>query len=319
MLDPQAKALLDLIESLGIDPMNEMTVPQARESYRERRHATQPDAPEVASTQDHLVAVEPAGATIKVRSYKPKGSRASQASADAAPALLYLHGGGWTIGDLETHDTLCRMLSNESGCHVFSVDYRMGPEHKFPVAVEDTIAAWLWLHENARELGLDPTRLAVGGDSAGGNLAAVLSLHARDSHCPAPCFQLLIYPAVDQRAAHDSHQRNGDGYLLTRDLMAWFRRQYHASDVEYLDWRASPLLATSHQSLPPALVLTAGYDPLVDEGQAYAAVLKAAGVSVEQVDFEGQIHGFITMGRMIDQANEAVTRCAQALRQAVLS
>lgn len=318
MLDAQAKALLDLIESLGMDPMNEMSVLQARESYRERRHATQPDAPEVASVVEHSVAVAPAGSSIAVRSYKPKPMRGSKSSAaEPAPALLYLHGGGWTIGDLDTHDTLCRALCNESGCQVFAVDYRMGPEHKFPVAVEDTLAAWQWLHDSAVHLGIDTDRLAIGGDSAGGNLAAVLALCARDGHCPIPRFQLLIYPAVDQRAQHDSHERNGEAYLLTRDLMDWFRSQYHNSETEYLDWRASPLLAKSHESLPPALILTAGYDPLVDEGQAYAATLEAAGVAVEQVVYEGQIHGFITMGRMIEQANEAVTKCAQALRQAL--
>lgn len=318
MLDAQAKALLELIDSLGMDPMNEMLVVQARESYRERRHATQPDSPDVASVEEHKVPVAPAGASIAVRSYKPKPSRGSKSAAnEPAPALLYLHGGGWTIGDLDTHDTLCRTLCNESGCQVFAVDYRMGPEHKFPVAVEDSLAAWQWLHDNATRLGVDADRIAVGGDSAGGNLAAVLALCARDGKCPMPRFQLLIYPAVDQRAQHDSHERNGEGYLLTRDLMAWFRDQYHASETEYLDWRASPLLAESHQSVPPALILTAGYDPLVDEGLAYGASLEAAGVKVEMVTFEGQIHGFITMGRMIKQANDAVTKCAQALRQAL--
>lgn len=319
MLDAQARALLELIDSLGMDPMNEMTVADARNGYRERRHATQPDAPEVAAVQEHVVPVPPSGSSIGVRSFKPKTSRASRSSAGQAalPALLYLHGGGWTIGDLDTHDTLCRMLCNESGCQVFSVDYRMGPEHKFPVAVEDSLAAWQWLHDNAQHLGVDPGRIAVGGDSAGGNLAAVLCLCARDGLWPQPRFQLLIYPAVDQRARHDSHDRNGNGYLLTRELMTWFRKQYHNNEAEYLDWRASPLLAQTHQSLPPALVLTAGFDPLVDEGQAYGQALRAAGVAVEMVSYPGQIHGFITMGRMIDQANEAVSKCAQALRQAM--
>jgi len=321
MLDAQAKAMLELIDSLGMAPMHQMTVAEARKGYRERRHATQPDAPEVADVQEHSVPVKPAGTSIRVRSFKPKTARGSDASADRAlqPALLYFHGGGWTIGDLDTHDTLCRMLCNESGCRVYSVDYRMGPEHKFPVAVEDAIAAWQWLHDNAQRLGVDQERMAVGGDSAGGNLAAVLCLSARDGYCPPPCFQLLIYPAVDQRAGHDSHERNGDGYLLTRDLMTWFRAQYHGSEAEYLDWRASPLLADSHQSLPPAVVLTAGYDPLVDEGKAYGQALRAAGVAVEMLSYPGQIHGFITMGRMIDQANDAVSKCAEALKQAVFA
>ena len=193
----------------------------------------------------------------------------------------------------------------------------MGPEHKFPVAVEDAAAAAQWLFDHAQAFGVDPARIAVGGDSAGGNLAAVLALLRRDQGLPNFALQLLIYPAVDQRAGQDSHQRNGTGYLLTRDLMDWFRDQYHSDPAEYLDWRASPLLAQRHDDLPAAFVLTAEYDPLVDEGQAYAQVLEGAGVAVEHVCFEGQIHGFITMGKVIDDANRAVSLCAQKLQAAL--
>lgn len=311
MLNPQARALLDLIASLGMPPMNTLPVAEARAQYRDRRYATQPAPPEVASVSDHRV--PSADATIAVRAYRPMGSDPAQ----ALPVLVYYHGGGWTIGDLDTHDTLCRTLANASGCAVVSVDYRMGPEHRFPAAVDDAMASLRWVVAQALMLGIDPSRVAVGGDSAGGNLAAVVSLLARDRGGPSVKFQLLIYPATDQRANSESHRRNGEGYLLTSDMMTWFRSQYHAGADEFLDWRASPLLAESHANLPPALVLTAGYDPLVDEGQAYARALAQAGVPVESVCYEGQIHGFITMGKVIDEANEAVARCATALSTAL--
>ena len=200
---------------------------------------------------------------------------------------------------------------------VFSVDYRMGPEHKFPAAVDDTMDALGWLVANAASLRVDASRLAVGGDSAGGNLAAVAALCARDAGAPDLRLQLLIYPATDQRGGHDSHRRNGDGYLLTRATMDWFRDQYHGDPTEYMDWRASPLLASDFSGLAPAFVLTAGYDPLVDEGIEYADKLRQAGVDVQAICYDAQIHGFITMGRVIDQADEAVASCAQALRRAL--
>lgn len=305
MLNPQARALLDYIEQAKVPPMNTLPVADARAVYRDRRGATQPVPPKIGAVQDYSVG------SFTVRGYRP----IQAADADVLPALLFLHGGGWVIGDLDTHDTLCRSLSNESGCAVYAVDYRMGPEHRFPAAVQDTTIAMNWLHENATDLHVDATRLAIGGDSAGGNLAAVGALIARDAG-PSFQFQLLIYPATDQRAGHDSHQRNGTGYMLTNDLMTWFRNHYlDASD--HADWRASPLLASNHADLPPAFVLTAGYDPLVDEGKAYADALQSAGVEVSYQCFDEQIHGFITMGKVIDQANEAVSACANALSAAL--
>lgn len=307
MLNVQARALLDKLLELGAPATHELPVEQARAVYRDRRGVTQPEPQPVAEVRDHRQE------NWSARSYRPMGSAAD----DILPALLYLHGGGWTIGDLDTHDTLCRALCNESGVAVFSIDYRMGPEHKFPAAVDDTMGALSWLVNQAAELKIDPSRVAVGGDSAGGNLAAVAALIARDRGTPNIRFQLLIYPATDQRGIHDSHVRNGDGLLLTRATLDWFRDQYHSDPSEYLDWRASPLLAGSHAGVAPALVLTAGYDPLVDEGRTYAQKLEQAGVSVQSVNYESQIHGFITMGRIIDEANEAVTVCAQALRRAL--
>jgi len=245
--------------------------------------------------------------------YRPLGSDA----AAALPVLVYFHGGGWTIGDLDTHDTLCRELANGAGCAVVAVDYRMGPEHRFPAAVDDSIAATRWVHAHAGALALDPTRLAVGGDSAGGNLAAVVAIAARDAGDLPIAHQLLIYPATDQHRTAPSHTTNGQGYLLTTDTMDYFTSHYIADPAQYADWRASPLLHADLARLPPALVLTAGYDPLRDEGAAYAERLTAAGNRATYVCFERQIHGFILMGKVLDEANTAVALCAAELKRAL--
>jgi acetyl esterase len=311
MLHPQARALLRLIEEKGVPPTHTLAVAQARALYRDRRTFTQPEPPTVASVRD-LEARGPAG-PIPLRSYRPAGSNADT----VLPVLVYYHGGGWVIGDLDTHDTLCRQLANLSGCAVIAVDYRMGPEHRFPAAVDDSIAATRWVRANAGALKVDPERLAVGGDSAGGNLAAVVALEARDSGDLPIAFQLLIYPATDQRRGAPSHTSNGEGYLLTRDTISWFHDHYIADAAQDLDWRASPLLHADHARLPPAFVLTAGYDPLRDEGLQYAQKLSEAGNRAALVNFERQIHGFILMGRVIDEANVAVQLCAAQLKQAL--
>jgi len=233
------------------------------------------------------------------------------------PALVYYHGGGWTIGDLDTHDVLCRQLCNGSGAIVVSVDYRMGPENPFPAAVDDCLAATRWVRHAASELGVDPTRLAVGGDSAGANLAAVVAILARDAGDLPIAYQLLIYPATDMRRQHASHTTNGRGYMLTTETISYYHDHYIADAAHDLDWRASPLLHADLARLPPALVLTAGFDPLRDEGLAYADRLVAAGNRASYVCYERQIHGFITMGRIIDEANSAVTLCAAELARAL--
>ena len=311
MLHPQARALLRLIEEKGVPPTHTLAPVEARAFYRERRTFTQPDPPQVGSVRD-LQAPGPAG-PIPLRSYRPAG-----APADAVlPVLVYYHGGGWVIGDLDTHDVLCRQLCNLSGCAVVAVDYRMGPEHRFPAAVDDALAATRWVRSQARELKLDPARLAVGGDSAGGNLAAVVALAARDTGDLPIAFQLLVYPATDQRRGWPSHAANGQGYLLTQENMDYFHDHYIPDPAQDLDWRASPLLHENHAKLPPAFVLTAGYDPLRDEGLQYAHKLSEAGNRATLVNFERQIHGFITMGRVIDEANVAVQLCAAQLKQAL--
>ena len=311
MLHPQTRALLDLIEQRNIPPIHTLSVPDARTTYRDRGALTQPAPPDVAQCRD-LQASGPHGA-IPLRAYRPLGSSAS----DNLPALVYFHGGGWTIGDLDTHDTLCRELANGAGCAVVSVDYRMGPEHRFPTAVDDCIAATRWVRDHAAALQIDVQRLAVGGDSAGGNLATVVAIAARDSGDLPIAFQLLIYPATDQHRSAPSHAQNGQGYLLTSDTMDYFTSHYIADPAAYADWRASPLLHDNLANLPPALVLTAGFDPLRDEGKAYAERLTAAGSRASHVCFERQIHGFILMGKVLDEANTAVALCAAELRRVI--
>jgi acetyl esterase len=307
MLDPQARALIDLMLERGVPPTHTLTPAQARSFYRDRRTFTQPDPPAMAEVRE-LRAGE-----VPLRLVRPAGTQAAQ----VLPVLVYFHGGGWTIGDLDTHDVLCRQLAQAAGAAVVSVDYRLGPEHRFPAAVDDCLAATRWVRAQAAALGVDASRLAVGGDSAGGNLAAVVCLALREAGEPLPAFQLLIYPATDMRAVAPSHASNGQGYLLTRDSIAYYTGHYLGEDLALRsDWRASPLLAFDHRGLPPALVLTAGFDPLRDEGLQYADALSAAGVPAQYLCFERQIHGFITMGRVLDEANLAVQVCAAALRRA---
>ncbi len=311
MMHPQTRALLDLIEQANLPPTHTLSPEEARRMYRERRHFTQPAPPEVAQLRD--LEIDGPHGPVPIRLVRPQG-----APADAVlPVLVYYHGGGWTIGDLDTHDTLCRELANGAGCAVVSVDYRMGPEHRFPAAVDDCIAATYWVARNADALGVDASRMAVGGDSAGGNLAAVVAIAARDAADLPIAMQLLIYPATDQRRISASYQSNGQGYLLTQDTMTYFHDHYITDAAQDLDWRASPLLREDLSGLPPALVLTAGYDPLRDEGLQYAQRLSEAGNTATHMCFERQIHGFITMGRVIDEANAAVALCSAALRAAL--
>ena len=314
MLHPQARALLDLMEARRVPATHTLSPADARALYRDRRAYTQPEPPAVGEVR--ALTADGPGGPIPLRLYRPLGAPGGVA-ARALPVLVFFHGGGWVIGDLETHDTLCRQLAHGAGCAVVAVDYRMGPEHRFPAAVEDCIAATRWVHAQASALGLDARRIAVGGDSAGGNLAAVVSIAARDADGPALAFQLLIYPATDMRRTAPSHTTNGSGYLLTRETIDYFHDHYIVDPRDDLDWRASPLLHPDLSKLPPALVLTAGYDPLRDEGLQYAAALTAAGTPASEVCFERQLHGFILMGRVLDEANTAVALCAAELRRAL--
>lgn len=306
-LDPQVAALLERVARSPLPPYHQVTPFVARRLYRDTRAALAPRVPEVAEAR--LVIAD---GPVALRAYRPAGAGKDE----TLPALVFFHGGGWTIGDLDTHDVVCRQLANGARCAVFSVDYRLAPEHPFPAAVDDCIAATRFISIHAKELKVDAGRIAVGGDSAGGNLAAVVCLHARDNRGPALAFQLLIYPATDQRGGFPSHERNGKGYLLTKESMDFFRACYLPRREDWTDWRASPLLAKDLSRLPSAFVLTAGFDPLVDEGRAYAERLAREGVKVEYREYEGMVHGFALFGGVVDRANTAVADCAAALKAA---
>jgi len=309
-LDPQAANVIDLIVKSGRPPYHQLTPKDARQMFRETRPASTPPAPQIGAVRDVLT--EGAQA-IPLRVYRPPGVSDSR----RLPVLVYFHGGGWVIGDLETHDVLCRQLTAEAGVSVIAVDYRLAPEHKFPAAADDAWAATRWIAAHAAELGVDADRLAVGGDSAGGNLAAVVALLAREAGGPRIALQILLYPVTDLVSESQSYADLADGYMLTRDSMRWFRAQYLAKEQDAADWRVSPLRAPSLAGLPPALVVTAGYDPLRDEGEAYARRLREAGVSVDAVSFGGMIHGFVPMGRLIDTAFRSVSLITGSLRQAL--
>ncbi len=306
-LHPQLVALLERAAKSPLPAYYDVPPAVARRLYRDTRGALTPDPPAVESVQ-LLMAPGPAG-PVPVRSYRPKGAGKDE----RLPALAYYHGGGWVIGDLDTHDVVCRTLANGARCAVFSVEYRKAPESPFPAAVDDCFAA---LNFVSKQPGINAKQLAVGGDSAGGNLATVMALMARGAGGPPLSFQLLIYPGADQQMNHPSIDRNGEGYLLTKKSMLYFRGHYLPRKEDWLDWRASPLLAKSVANLPPAFVMTAGFDPLVDEGKAYADRLAKEGVKVEYRNYADMVHGFITMGRVLDTANSALADCAQALKKA---
>ncbi len=225
------------------------------------------------------------------------------------PCIVYYHGGGWMVGDLEGYDAHCRMLAAVSGCLVVSVGYRLAPEWPFPAAADDSLAAYSWVCEHASELGADPARIGVMGDSAGGNLAAVVSQVASAGAAPVPAAQCLVYPATDARFATSSYRDLGDGFFLTTEEMQYFRRSYLPDETDWLDPRASPGLSTDLGGLPPALVFTAGFDPLRDEGAAYADAMAAAGVAVAYRCFDDQVHGFMGMGIVDDALALAIEVC----------
>ena len=309
-LDPFAQQVLDLIKAAGRPPFETLDPPTARGVYSASRRVLQPDPPEVASVRAQ--AAPGAAGPIPLRLYRGLGTKPDA----ALPALVYYHGGGWVVGDLDSHDGVCRALANAAGCAVVSVDYRLAPEHKFPAAVEDADLALGWIAGNAAALGLDGARIAVGGDSAGATLATVAALLARERGFPRLRFQALVYPATEMAMTHPSHREFDAGLPLTHAAMAWFRGHYLRSLEDRADWRASPLRAVDLAGLPPAYLVTAGFDPLRDEGDAYAARLAAAGVEVIHRCREGQIHGFLTMGRIIPASGEVIGEIGAALREA---
>ncbi|CUU18914.1 acetyl esterase [Bradyrhizobium sp. JR7.2] len=310
VLDPDAAAVYKAFQDAGRPAYETLTAPEARAYYGQARFATNPEPLELARVAA-LAIPAPHGA-IPARTHVPKEPRLQDG---LSPALVFFHGGGWVIGDLDSHDVVCRQLAVEGALIVISVDYRLAPEHKFPAAADDAIAATKWIAANARELGIDAARLSIGGDSAGGNLAAVVALTARDGNGPKIAGQVLIYPATDFAMTHGSHSEPETSVLLTHSVIRWFRDHYLNGTADIHDWRASPARAKSLAGLPPAYVLTAGADPLRDEGDEYAARLKQAGVPVAYKHYPGQFHGFFTMGKLLPQANVAVREIGAWLKE----
>ncbi len=310
-LDPDAQLVLDMMRAAGRPPFEQLSPAEAREAYSNSRKILQPELEPVAESRD-ATAPGPHG-DIPVRLYRPRDTAAS----DVLPVLIYYHGGGWLLGDLESHDAVCRRFANAARCRVVSVDYRMAPEHKFPAAVDDCAAATQWAIAQAAELGIDPARVAVGGDSAGGNLAAVMALMARDGTLPPLAFQMLIYPATDMMMTSVSAQTVTEGVPLTTGTMRWFIDHYMRGGDDARDWRASPLRAADLSGTAQALVLTCAYDPLCDEGIAYARRLEREGVRVAHMHFSDQTHGFISMGRIIRASDVAIDAMAAVLQKAL--
>jgi acetyl esterase len=306
---PEVRALLDAMEALGNPPIEGQTPQQVREAYGE--FSALGSRAEMASVADRTC--PGLAGDVPVRVYVPTGEPGPR------PVLVYFHGGGWVIGDLESHDATVRALAAASGVTVVAVDYRLAPEHPFPAAVDDCLAAVRWVADpaTAAELGIDPARMAVGGDSAGGNLAAVAAQQLRDTG-PSLRFQLLVYPATDMHFSHPSIDENADGYFLTKADMVWFRGHYCPGE-DWSDPRMSPLLAPDEavRGVPPALVITAECDPLRDEGEAYATRLQAAGVDAKASRYDCVIHGFFSMGDLVPEGKAAIDEAAEALRAAL--
>jgi len=306
-LDPQARKLLDQIAEAGVPPFHTLTPQEARDQLLiASRFVGRLE--EVHAVEDREVAGS--DGAIPIRVYRPTES-------DVLPAVVFFHGGCWLMGDIRTHDGYCRAVANRSGVIVVSVDYRLAPEHKYPAATEDAYSATRWVSEHASTIGADSRRVAVMGDSAGGNLAAVAALMARDRGGPPLAFQLLVYPITDFSFDTASYRENAIGFHLTRDDMVWGWGHYLSNELEGYQPYASPLRADDLRGLPPALILTAEYDPLRDEGEAYARKLIGAGVPVRQKRYDGMIHGFARRTDLLDKAREAMDDVATALREAL--
>jgi acetyl esterase len=288
-LHPQAEALLGMMSGAGLE------------------FGLDADPREVRAVMDGLLGAAPplpvhrvedrVAGSVPVRVYWP--------SDDAGlPVLVWLHGGGWVIGSVDSHDPMCRQLCNDTGVIVVSVDYRLAPEHKFPAAVDDCVAAWTWVNEHTAELGGDAARVAHGGDSAGANLAAVVSLLARDEGLPTPAIQLLVYPVTDYEFESASMVDNATGYFLEADGMRWFYSHYRTCEEDCDDWRLSPARASNHSDLPRAIVITAEFDPLRDQGEAYGRRMQQSGCDVEMMRVDGVFHGFWGMHAFLEPAQK---------------
>lgn len=305
-LDLQLQLLLKMMKLTGEPELFEGTVEEAR--ARMERSARLMDYADVPGVTTEDTTVAGAEGTLRARVYRPSRS--------GRGGLVWFHGGGFVLGSIDSHDGICRALAGRVGITVISVDYRLAPERPFPAGLEDAIAATRWVLANASSLGVDPAAIAIGGDSAGGNLSAVVA-QALANEALRPAFQLLIYPATDATRSEPSHSYFKEGLILTRESVTWFLERWLPAKDRYRDPRASPLFAEHLEGLPPALVVTAGFDPLRDEGRRYAERLRAAGVDAELLEANGMVHGFINMGALVREADRVVNVIADRLRRAV--
>jgi acetyl esterase len=305
-LHPEVRALLAMMDAQGAPPLESQDPVEARGARLEGMKMLGGQPAELGRVED--LSIPGPGGDIPIRIYAIEHG-------GLRPALVYFHGGGFVFGNLDTHDTVCRAIAKESGAVVISVDYRLAPEHKFPAAVEDSYAATVWVSANAERLGIDSRRIAVGGDSAGGNLATVVAMRCRDAGGPALAAQVLLYPVTDSSSFETaSHREFAEGYFLTSGAMAWFTGHYLASADQKRHPEVSPLLAPNVSGLPPALVITAEFDPLRDEGEAYAQRLQEAGVAVTVKRYPGMIHGFVSMHGVLSGGRQAIKEAAEFTR-----
>jgi acetyl esterase len=304
-LDPQAKLILEEDAARNLPAYNELSPPAARKQMLD---LAPPVDPLLMANRVVDQKINGPGGKLPFRLYYPKGN-------PPFPAVVYFHGGGWVIGNLDTHHGLCHALSKSSGCLVVAVDYRLAPEFRYPAAIEDAYAATCWVADNAETIQADTHRIAVLGDSAGGTQATVVAMMARDRGRPHISLQVLVYPITDYNFDTPSYIKNAEGYMLTRDLMMWFWNQYLENEDFVADPYVSPLRAENLNHLPETLILTAEYDPLCDEGEAYARKLQEAGIKVRLTRYDGMIHGFIRMTSRLDKARQALDEIAGTLRR----
>jgi len=305
-MDPKAQIVGEFVKSIRV-PGYYPPLPELRQQLRVMVSLMDEPAPDLPRIEDIRIP-GPAG-EIPARIYSSSAARTLQ------PAAVYFHGGGWVQGDLETHHGLCARLAKHAGVLVVAVDYRLAPEHKFPAAVEDCQAAYQWVRAKGRDVGADTARVGVAGDSAGGNLSAVVSQLAAVSGAPVPTCQVLIYPAVDASLETDSHRELAEGHVIPRERILWYMTQYLSRDADRTDLRFSPLRAASLKGQPPAMIVTAGFDPLRDEGRAYGDRLREAGVDVVYREYPGQIHAFVSLTKAIPQGMACTLEVADYLRR----
>ena len=308
-LDPQVSYVLGLVANSPYPEFHTLSPEDARDIFEDTAPALNIRAEDVYRTEDRWI--DGVEGDIPIRIYTPHQPTAGE----KIPILVFYHGGGFVIGSLDSYDSLCRALANRADCIVVSVEYRLAPEHKFPAAVDDALEAYQWVCDHGHELDGDVTRLAIAGDSAGGNVAAVTAHGIRDEGDTAPLLQVLIYPVLDGTPERPSHHEFAEGMLLTRGNILWFYAHYMNQPEDVLDPRFSPILAEDLTGLAPTLLIVAGHDPLRDEGIAYAERLKSAGIKVDLSNYEGMVHGFLSFADAVDQGKKAIEEVADALRK----